>query len=342
MSRLATGFWILVFIWSLLLGNWCFAATAVDSSYLAVGARALGMGKAYAAAADDGDTIFTNPAGLGQIDYFKAASMSGKLFEDVNYSLLGGAYPLGQKMAIGLGAVLVSVPGVDLRDASGTLLRQTSYSSALLLASFGKEVADNLSLGLNLKYFATTNADEPDGNGAGGNLDLGLLHTPSSFFSWGAVVQNILSSSRINYQNADTDQFPLVLKLGTKFYLTGARPGAAREAPVETSLYSDVDFQLKGNLPLAGHLGLEVSPNQYLTFRGGLDQLSNGGWVQTCLTGGLGLKFGGLAFNYAYHPFGETGESGAHYFSLNYDERLRPLEPPAPDVFQALAKPAVL
>ena len=48
------------------------AQTTFDPLSIAVGARALGMGKAYVAVAEDGDTIFTNPAGLGEIDTFKA------------------------------------------------------------------------------------------------------------------------------------------------------------------------------------------------------------------------------------------------------------------------------
>ena len=65
-----------------------------DPMYIGVGARPLGMGKAYVAVAEDGDTIFLNPAGLGTIDSLKFTSMYSNLLSDVRYFVLGGAYPL--------------------------------------------------------------------------------------------------------------------------------------------------------------------------------------------------------------------------------------------------------
>ena len=39
-----------------------------DPMYIGVGARPLGMGKAYVAVAQDGETLFLNPAGLGRLN----------------------------------------------------------------------------------------------------------------------------------------------------------------------------------------------------------------------------------------------------------------------------------
>ena len=47
------------------------AHALVDPLYIGVGARPLGMGKAYVGYAEDGDALFTNPAGLGKIDNIK-------------------------------------------------------------------------------------------------------------------------------------------------------------------------------------------------------------------------------------------------------------------------------
>ena len=95
-------FGILFFI---LGGGFASAQTTFDPLSIGVGARALGMGKAYVAVAEDSDTIFTNPAGLGEIDNFQFTSMSGKIMEEVNYTLFGGVYPIGNKQAIGIGYV---------------------------------------------------------------------------------------------------------------------------------------------------------------------------------------------------------------------------------------------
>src|SRR3989338_721234 len=46
-----------------------------DPMSVGVGARALGMGKAYAGVAEDGDAVFMNPAGLARITNPKLSSM---------------------------------------------------------------------------------------------------------------------------------------------------------------------------------------------------------------------------------------------------------------------------
>ena len=92
--------------------NWSFAQTTFDPLSIGVGARAMGMGKAYVAVAEDCDTIFTNPAGLGEIDAFQLSSMSGKIFDEVQYLQFGGVYPLGRKNAFGV--VLLARPSQGL------------------------------------------------------------------------------------------------------------------------------------------------------------------------------------------------------------------------------------
>jgi hypothetical protein len=307
------------------------AQTTFDPTYIGVGARALGMGKACVAAADEGDTIFTNPAGLGEIDYFKATSLSGKLLEEVNYTMLGGVYPLGQRSAFGLGYVGASLGGIILTNSSGVPLRESTYTSGAIIATYGKKITDELSLGFTLKYFMTDATNNDDSDGAGSNLDLGLLYDSGDWFSWGVVGQNLLSASKINYKNAISDKLPVLIKLGTKFGLTGQAISALIDSAIETTAYVDLDINLQGNLPMAGHLGLECAPEEFITLRAGLDQLPKPSGNESFPTGGISLNLAGLGFHYAYHPYGEGSESATHYFSITFDEHRWPLEEAPPD-----------
>ena len=47
-----------------------------DPMYIGVGARPLGMGKAFVAVAEDADGMFVNPAGLGSIHSPKMTSVA--------------------------------------------------------------------------------------------------------------------------------------------------------------------------------------------------------------------------------------------------------------------------
>ena len=62
------------------------------------------------------------------------------------------------------------------------------------------------------------------------------------------------------------------------------------------------------------HLGAEWNPMKYLFVRGGLDQNASG----FNLALGLGTKYRGFSFDYAYHTYAELSEFTTHYFSLGY------------------------
>ena len=67
-----------------------FAQTAFDPAGLAIGARSLGMGGTGAALAEGAETIFNNPAGLGEIDQLNFSSQAGNVLDDVTFTQLAG------------------------------------------------------------------------------------------------------------------------------------------------------------------------------------------------------------------------------------------------------------
>ncbi|MDD5382196.1 MAG: hypothetical protein PHH60_00880, partial [Candidatus Margulisbacteria bacterium] len=58
---------------------------AADPTRLGVGARPLGMGKAFIGLADDAGALFLNPAGLGGMRDLAATTMTGKFINEVDY-----------------------------------------------------------------------------------------------------------------------------------------------------------------------------------------------------------------------------------------------------------------
>jgi hypothetical protein len=330
-------FIILVSLFVILFSTAVFAQTTFDPLAIGVGARALGMGKAYVAVAEDGETIFTNPAGLGEIDNFKFTSMSGFVLEDVNYTVLGGVYPLGEKTAIGIGYVSSTVPGIEMRDTTGALQKKSDFINSVFLASFGRKLTDKISLGINFKYFIQDGSELNEGDGTGINLDIGYLQKGLGWFSLGAVAQNIWNSGKINYKSGEKEDFPLILKIGVRLGMLGEKFESAILSPVELNLVADANFNLKESRPVTTHLGAELSPAAFLTFRAGIDQDPKPGGLQSIFTSGVSLKYAGMGFHYAYHPYTEASENVTHYFSISFDERGWPPEV-LPDVFLAMNK----
>ncbi|MBN3032879.1 MAG: PorV/PorQ family protein [Candidatus Saganbacteria bacterium] len=302
------------------------SAQAFDPLSVAGGARSIALGGAFTAVADDANVVFNNPAGLGEIEKIKFTTLGGTLLEDVSYTALGGTMSLGDKFSVGAGFAGAFTSGLALYDHQGQLTGSASYGNSVILVALGKKFTDRLSLGLTLKYFASTGAVSDADNGRGFNADLGLLQSGWNWLKFGLVGQNIFGGGRINYPSGASEPLPLTIKAGIKANLTGGRFDSAWLAPVETSLVADALFSPAG--PAAARLrgGLEFSPHPYLTLRAGLDGNNP--------TAGLGLKVAGVGFNYAYHAYGEPFGS-AVYFALSYDEQDFPPPEEVPDVYLA-------
>jgi hypothetical protein len=310
----------LSFLLLVLLAAAVCAQTTFDPLTVAVGARALGMGRACAAAADDGDALFCNPAALGEMDTFKFSSMSGNLLEDVHYLALAGVYPLGQRAAVGFGYAGAFVPGIDLRSAGKTFLGQANFGDSVALASYGRKLSDDTSLGLSLKYYMISGSEINSGNGQGWNLDAGLMQKGNNWLSLALVGQNILSTNNISYQNGETEPLPSQVKAGAALHLLGNSFNAAFSSPVEATMLVDLAFDLKRAGSLLPQAGLEISPNQSFSIRAGVDRSQP--------TAGITLRYAGLGFHYAYHSFGDFNDNSGHFFSLTFDERGWPAEGP--------------
>ncbi len=315
------------------------AQTTFDPLSIGVGARALGMGKAYAAVAENSDAIFTNPAGLGEIDSFEFVSMSGQLLDEVNYTVLGGVYPIGDKSAFGLGYADASLGGVEVRDTNGVLLSTSNFSNRVLLTSYGRKVTEKLSFGLNLKFFNQDGGEVSRADGSGFNIDVGFLQKGLGWLSVGVVGRNLMSSSRIRFANGTTEELPVSVKVGTRMFLMGEKFESAFLSDYELIAAIDADLSLRASEPTTTHLGLEFSPNTFLTLRAGVDQDPVPGGLQNNLTYGLSLYWAGLGFHYAYHPYSEFVNNVTHYLSLSFDERGWPFEG-LPDAFLGQTDPA--
>ena len=322
--ELNLGTWLLVFSWFLIFGFWllqssiAFAQTTFDPLTIGIGARALGMGSAYVAVAEEGDTMFSNPAGLGEIDNFMFSSMSGKLMEDASYTMLGGVYPLGNRSAVGVGYVAATVTSIALRDGAGTATGLANFNNNVLFASYGRKFGEKFSLGFNLKYFSQDGTGNNSGDGTGFNLDVGMLQQGLGFFSFGAVGQNLLANNKIKYSSGQEESLPRVIKLGTRMHLLGKKIPAAFFSELEVHVLADTNIFLQTAKTSTMHYGLEMTSSKNLSLRVGLDQSSQFTW-------GVSLKSAGLGFHYAYHPFGEIYQNSAHFFSISFDERGWPI-----------------
>jgi len=320
MKKLLTLFSILI-----LVGGAALAQGYVpDPMSIGVGARSLGMGRAYVGVAEDGDALFMNPAGLALSVNPKLSSMYASLMGDVTYTVIGGVYPYGENSAIGAGMINSFTSDIMLADSDGTPAGTGNWGSSIMFLSAGtnlnsipafKNINKDILVGGTFKYFSTGGsgsndvADVSDSSGTGYSADLGVLYPATDYLTLGVNFQNILSSKINRSAGLDEDLLSTV-KLGGKLCLIG-KDGKAYTTHGSRRLYLNADYDMftDGRISVP-HYGLEFWPTGNLALRAGVDD--------TSMTAGIGVRMAGLEFNYAYHPFNGIDDTATSFFSISY------------------------
>ena len=161
--------WTEVLCAAFLWGSTCSPAHAIfdRGGVIGVGARAMGMGGAFTAVADDVSAAYWNPAGLVQLDDPEIQGMYGSYLSGLNQNLyFSFHYPFPKDIHMAL-----SVNHSFFPDSMGIQEDQFTLSAAIP-ADFVPE--KRLMLGANFRYLY---AQEGGNNGTaqGATADLGML-----------------------------------------------------------------------------------------------------------------------------------------------------------------------
>lgn len=309
------------------------AAVVNDPLKLALGARAIGLGRSCLASTDDINALFINPAGLAALGNFQASVMAGNFADDFSYASIGLGIPTPwTTLAVGFA-----------KSEAGGIIR-TTYADGRVIPDPSGEVfgaSDNVFLvgvankisfwGLDWQVggrFKVYQQFLAQYSRLGFGLDVGTIIKPMPDLDLALSLQNILPP-RLRWAHLDQQTqtiYPL-LSLGAAYHLWQNK----------VTISGQIDQTLpKG--PLQTHLGLEWWLSPELSIRlGSDDNFGN-------LTLGVGLWTGGVAgqsypsqqdweFDYAFQRMPvDIFPMGGHYFSLAYlgQSGLAKLPPGAP------------
>src|SRR5882672_2774589 len=104
--------------------------TSADILKIGVGARAIGMGEAYVAQADDVSSLYWNPAGLALMQERQASFMYDQMYQDMKFQNANIGIPL-ENGAIGGSLSYLSygdIPGYD--QTGNSIGNQKAYTGA--------------------------------------------------------------------------------------------------------------------------------------------------------------------------------------------------------------------
>lgn len=295
------------------------ASTALSLSFAGVGktgaqflkiapsARTAGMGNAFAAQADDVYAVYSNPAGLVQIEQPSLAATYMKYFADINYGYIGYASKVSERSVFGIGYTYLIVPDIERRDLNETKLGTFNASDISLAVAYARKnaipgILEGVSIGGAVKAI---NSQIDNAVAYAGAIDIGAMYSPFENFNTALVLQNI--GAGIKFREV-SDPLPLNLKLGLSY-----------KAVQGLTINGELDEYLSDNKFYAG-VGAEYWIVKQLALRGGYrfgyHKESLGQNVG--ISGGLGFRIWNLGIDYAFVPFGELGDTHRISFGVQF------------------------
>jgi len=265
------------------------------------GARNIAMGDAGAAGSRDVTSLFYNPSKLPLVAGTEFMFMHNEWIQDVRSELIGVKFDL-LGLPLGVGFNVTTIGNIEVR--SGAVPEPESTFDAHYFfgsLSTGFNITDNISAGGSIKYlYEGMLVDESTGLG----FDIGLNYfTPLQGLSVSAAVRNLGSMNKLREEET---KLPSEFRIGPAYNFILNDSKFEIGAAAELQKYFEVD-------DIHLNFGAEVVYNNLIALRGGYQS----GYESKNFTGGLGLKWGSLSFDYALSPF-SFGLGSGHSVSLNF------------------------
>ena len=261
---------------------------------LGVGARAMGMGSAYVAIADDPTALYWNPAGLAAVTKTQVTAMHNEWIQDFRQEFVAVGAKAGPG-GLGFGFSGFYADELERRDETGVFLGHFGFNDIAITGAYGMRVAKALDAGLSLRYVREM-IDGVDATAI--TADLGARYGLSDTgISFGGAVQNLGGDAKF-----ESEEFPLP---------TTYRLGAAFTRPISkwkgSGTLSAEYRQARGD-DGRFHLGGELVYRQLLALRAG----AKFGYDDEDFSFGLGLEKDWFGFDYALVPL--SSDLGTTHF----------------------------
>ncbi len=263
-------------------------------------ARSAAFGSAFAAVAEDINSIVWNPGAMATIENKMATASFTNYLVDTQSGFVGLAFPLKNRATFGIGISYISYGTFDKTDENGIVIGDFGAGDLAARVSYSRFTSDKVSVGGNLK-FIFSRIDEFSSDAYA--LDLGIFIRPRERTTLGVSILN-LGFVRSGFSEDLKDSLPVNLKIGIT------------HKPEHLPLMIVVDANLPNDNDLYFSIGGEFEISQNFMIRPGYSSVSNG--LETGegagISAGAGFVIDRYRFDYAFSSFADLGE--VHRFSL--------------------------
>lgn len=294
---------------------------------IGAGARAAAMAEAYAATADDPYALYYNPAGITRLSEPQVAAAHTAYFQGTNYEVAAFGYPLrggrsaeGSKDVLGLSLYNLSVSDIERRTGDTSqpagYFGSGDYSYNL---SYAHRFDRSLSAGLTGKLIHQT---IDSFNSSAFAVDAGLQWTPrpqaARPVTVAAVLRNVGTRPKFAGQESDPLPSALVLGLGAPVYKNIS-------AELDVMKYRDTDL----NVMFGGEYRHTFNDGVAGAFRLGYSTSRRDSPGFNGVSLGAGIRFHRAAFDFAWVPFGDLGNTFRYSLQIRFSGGTGSSEPKA-------------
>lgn len=225
------------------------------------GARAIGMGGAFAAVAEGAGALWWNPAGIAHSSFSEVTLSHTQFIEDINSQIVGYARPIalpgGGRGAFGASFTYLAIPGIEGYDSNKSATGNLEANSMAGGVAFAAMLSPEVSAGVRLQTIREKLSTEI---GSGFSGDVGVQYRQDKL-GLGFVVQHMGPGLRIG---GTSSPLPMLYKGGLAYALFPRLVAA-----VDGEKPTDADMKM--------HAGIECRITPMLALRGGWQQLRNAG-----------------------------------------------------------------
>ncbi len=289
---------------------------------IGVGARAIGMGSAFVAVADDGSALYWNPSGLARLKKSEVVFSHSQWLADTKLNFAGIVLPIGAFGTFGASITILSMDEMMVRtvfepEGTGEMF---DASDMVLGVTYAKNLTHRFSIGFNAKYIRQNIWHMSASSIA---FDIGTLFTTQfNNMRIGMSISNFGNKMKLDgrdtriFHDVDPEKYgnndlinayletekwslPLIFRVGVAMDVLKSRYNCFTVA---------IDALHPNNNYESVNLGMEYTFNNFISLRFGYKSLFLDDSEQG-LTAGVGLRqnFVGkvsLKFDYAYADFG--------------------------------------